>query len=728
MNELENINVEYPIMGPYMDTSVPEVALNPGSLGYLAGVDPRFKGGLVSFPGLAFLKDIGTTSVITHFRIVCFAKKDSTSVYWGYLYCAGGTSLNLTITTDGANYTNSVVYSEGVVNSSMIDCYVNKDTLYVAMRGSAVKACFYSSLASTFLVVDMGPGTTFGSSDLMTKPVLGALGSSTEQYLVQGATYQAAYRFYSSERGIYSALSQPTTISVPKGETGDRTSADFTLPADVIAYQPEYSFDTVEWFRTIPLAGGGAIFYMERSDALSLSGTYTLGVIHDEALVLRDSYDPLSDTVKPAPQGGALGFYEGYMFVSHPTTDRGGYDISHSDITKDSVEYFTAFNEREGNTEEGRPLRFVRAGDYMLVMCENAVLHVSKIGTQKTLQYRTIHFNRGLVNPKAVHAAGSAVFFVCPIGLVMLDANTGDMNQVSAADGIILERWIGDMAVLEMGYDTDMNATFIFNPTKQEALMLGHTVQGIMMLENLPFAHMAEGLDATAHTKQKVFFIANNGRICYPDASKTPSGNMGGFSSTSYQLSGTGDIAGAVLTADAGITLQAGTTWEGARLYITSGTNAGEWRTIDYATASTITVTSAFGANDTGVTFAVAPVVFKARFWSIASHMQKVFKQSSFMRYKLNALAVKVVKPSYTGTCKSNTWLTGAYRNGSDTLSDVAYDLVVQDNPAESVVSKKVDGTDIEPFICQIGSKIKFKLISICSSVTVTNSRKIKKS
>jgi len=457
---------------------------------------------LVDVTGMETIADASGPDFV---RYVTFQKRGTSTVYRGFVIrwdSGNGTSdeqIDL-IYWDGSSWTKLAIWATGntITSSLEIDCAVSGGYLLVAVDGKATKTVYWES---SLVVVDSGPG---GFDTELTAPTLNTSAVDTSYQLNGSGTYQIAYRFYSSTRGIYSALSAPLvvhldhlkttkavgTISFASGgdsglmiagdvftintrtyeyidsgsdvtiaaaaaattvahataladaingdssatvtasaqsssvlleakvrgtagnayglsvvevepnaddisvsgstlagggvvtaeaETQVKITLDFPAHASVVSGE-DYTdfgalFDTVDIFRTIDLgnttATQGAIFYLEQTiaktgnwadstnwDAL----TVDVGTLVDEALPFQTMYDPEKDVVASPPQSGTIGRYSNLTFMGQAASVDGGYDTLSSSPEHISPEYFSTYNRRVADVEDGRPLRFIAAG------------------------------------------------------------------------------------------------------------------------------------------------------------------------------------------------------------------------------------------------------------------------------------------------------------------------------------------------------------------------------
>ena len=868
----DRIYMPYAFRTPRMNQSVPPNQVKPGSFGRLSGIDGRFYGGLRKFYGMKEVLDLddvtGMENIDAHsgpdfVRYVTFQKRITSTVYRGFVIrwdSLGSTSdeqIDLVYTVDnGSTWTKLAIWAtgNGITSSLEIDCVVSGAYLLIAVDTKATKTVYWES---SLVVVDSGPGN-FDTE--LTTPTLNTSAVDTGYQLRGNGTYQIAYRFYSSTRGIYSSLSAPLVVhldhykttkavgtisfSSAGGDSGlmvagdvftinSRTyeyidsgsdvtiaaaaaatttahataladaingdsSADVTASAQsssvlleakvrgstgnaynlsitevepnaddisvsgstltgggVVTTEPETQvkitldfpahasvvsgedfddfgvlFDTVDIFRTIDLgdatATQGAIFYLEQTvDMPANSGlwdalTADIGTLVDEALPFQTMYDPEKDIVAAPPQSGTIGRYSNVTFMAQATSVDGGYDTLSSSPEHVSPEYFSTYNKRVGDPEDGRPLRFIPAGDSLFQLCYNAVIHIFKSGKMKPLQFSRLHKKRGIVGKEVAHSSGNSVFMITGLGLVILNATDGGMGSITAADRVIFDDWKSEISTIKSCYDSVMNASFFLNPTREEMIVLWHSTQVCSMIDGANFVAATSGPDISAGKNDRAFFVTATGLIVSPDNLESGSGTMWDLSDT-YTLNGTATATSATTLTDANATLNADMV--GAKLYMTSGDNAGDSQEIATInnTTKVITFVSNFD-NDiaTGDTYAVSPVPFSLRAWPF-----QVEDLSRFNRWITTGVALKVRKLSGFTDISNDKWRVGAYRNGGTSIeSTVAYPDV-DSNPSDSAEGLNLEGIDLEPYIEQIAAGVKFELTDAEFAVSLTESRNV---
>lgn len=490
-------------------------------------------------------------------------------------------------------------------------------------------------------------------------------------------------------------------------------------------------FDTIDVFRTIDLGdsvtSGGAIFYLEQTIAKTgnwaTSGTWdslqvTIGTLVDEALPFQTMYDPEKDIIAAPPQSGTIGRYENQTYIAQASSVDGGYDTFFSSAEHSSPEYFSTYNKRKGKPEDGRPLRFIPAGESMFQLSYNAIVHIFKSGKLRPIQFSRLHEKRGPMGKEVAHSSGNSVLMITGLGLAILNAADGSMGGISTADRVIFDDWKSNIATVKSGYDALMNASFFLNPTDEEMLIVWHSTQVCTMMDGANFVGMTSGPDISGGKNDRVFFTTKTGLIVSPDVLETGSGTMWDISNA-YTLNGTVTAGGSTLT-DSAATFHADMV--GAKLYFSIGDNAGEGQTISTVNVGTKTIsfessfTNTIAADDT---YAISPVPFSARCWPVQDE-----RFSRFNRWIMQGVSIKARKLSGFDGNVNNKWRVGGYRNSGTTLESSTAAPAVDIDPRDSAESLNLHGVDIEPYIEQIAAGVSFELTDAEFAVTLTDSRR----
>jgi len=512
-------------------------------------------------------------------------------------------------------------------------------------------------------------------------------------------------------------------------ETGCKVTMDFPANGSVLAGKTftdfDLLFDTVDIFRTInlgssSLATSGAVFYLEQSIAKTgnweNSGTWDaltvdIGTVMDEALPFYTIYDPQKDIVETPPQSGVIERYSDITFMAD------GYDIVFSSMEQTSAEYFTTYNRRFGNEKEGEPLRCIATGDAMFLLCPAAIIHVYKTMTGKPLQFTRIHRQRGLAAKGGAHAVGNSVLLLSGLHLSLLNANDGSMGNISTLNRLLEIDWVNDIADIESGYDSLMDASFFLNSNQNQMAIVWHSTQMCTILEGANFVSVSEGLDITTGKKVRAYFITSKGVILSPDYASAGSGTMLDVADT-YTLNGTATSTGTTLT-DTTATFDSGLV--GAMVYMASGLNAGDGREISSVSGTTLTFLTNFDHTITrGDRYAVSPVPVKIRAWKLQEE-----GVDAFTRWKMTGMAISAGELDGFTDNPNNKFRVSAYRGNSSTPQSNSAEIRADNNTSLSAEALNIDGVDVMPYVEQISSGTMFEITDIEVGTSYTGSKKI---
>jgi hypothetical protein len=488
-------------------------------------------------------------------------------------------------------------------------------------------------------------------------------------------------------------------------------------------------FDTVDVFRSIdlgqiPAAQQGAIFYNEQSIAKTgnweTSGAWdalqvSIGIMPDTALVLLDQYDPGKDAIVAPPQSGTVARYQGMTLMAQALTENNPHDILASSLTQASPAYFTAYNERRGNHQRGRPLRFLQAGDSCFALHPGGFVHVYKSGAERPVQFVDTVNGVGLDGKYAAQILGNGVLMISGGQLRQMGGNDGNIVDLPGAGRLLADDWSDDLALyVSGGFDARLNCSFFLNSRRAEVLCLWHATGALSLLEGANFAWMTSGPDIGDGGRHRAYFVTAGGRVVAPDYAAAGSGTMFDLSSA-YTLAGSAtDGSDSTLTAD-GATFHAD--MAGARLYCIDGVNAGQGREIAAVDvgAATLTVADPFDeAIGYGDRFAISPVPVHITLAAVrqmdAPAPLVVFDRQKMVGASVKFQAIAGLVPGVTDTLR-----LGAYRNGGATLDAETAELSVSGDidAASATFDHAVDGLDILPYLEYIGPGSSFEITDV---------------
>jgi len=233
------------VKGPYMNRAVPENQVPPQTFGDLVGVDSRFNGCLRKFYGMKTVKDladvtsgdslatIGDALGVSYFKAVTLHKRGTSVnlngfvIRWDSGSGASDQVVSFAYTADnGSTWAAKTIWASGAGNAITsaleIDCATEGDYLFVCIDTKTPKTIHWNS---TLQVIDMGPGAFSATLAAMVASGSGVI--DTSYNLVGNGTYQAAWRFYDSTRGIYSSLSDSVVFNLNNYKNTKATGSVF---------------------------------------------------------------------------------------------------------------------------------------------------------------------------------------------------------------------------------------------------------------------------------------------------------------------------------------------------------------------------------------------------------------------------------------------------------------------------------------------------------------------
>ena len=743
--------IPYPVIGPYMDMSKPSNQVNQGKYGYLAGVDGRYTACLKKFYGMDLVKQLTSSSAnlqnVSFFRHVAFQKGTTSTEYRGFVVRHGASIADQQVdlfyydTVLEAWQTTQAIYAAGgtaITSTTRMDCTVSGKFLFVFVEGRTPQTIYYTS---SLQVIDFGAGD-FVTEDGMLAMTEGATTGDTTYHLNGQGAYRVAFRFYDSTRDLYSAMSPMLTVTLDETDDDEDYSTVINFPDNIAGFL--YTgfaalFDTVEVFRTINLgdydAFDGSILYKESeiakvdnwdTDATEWNAlTVTIGLLQDQSLVIQDQYLPEDAVMIAAPESGVCGTWGNLTMVGRDPATRNGVDTLWSDPETFAPEYLTSTNLHRANISDGRPLRYIVAGDSMFILHSRSIVFATKKDT--TFKFERQHVGRGLTSAGAAHTIGNDIILATPLGICIVNGKTAAMQVFTSLDRLCFDTWQGSMDDLDSCFDAEMNASFFLNPNDNQIAVIWWSNKSVSLLDGANFAHCSSGADILGTENDKAYFITSTGRIVTPDLDASGTGTMLGIASDlTINGTATGTIGNLILV-DTAATFDS--TLVGALVYMVTGSNAGESALVTDNTSTTLGLAASL-SNDISPSdqYVISPVPFKVRLWPIPQPGNAQTIPSRVQRTIMTGIALKVQNTDgFTGNINAN-WRIGAYRNGSDSLEtgdDSTTEIAVDENPADSYGALTVDGVDVEPYIELLSAGVKFELTYIEVGTTITVSRNI---
>jgi hypothetical protein len=746
--QLDNY-VTYGFDGPKLDRDVPPNKIPFGHQSQVAGVDGAIGGCLRKYYGNRLVVDLAAISGlsvlhtydgVSFLQRVTFQKRGTSTVYRGFVIRfdavddTDNEEVGLAYTANGGStWAYLTVWngsSTGITDTTAMECATEGAYLVIAVEGKATRTVYWDG--SALVAVDSGPGAF---SAILGALTLASQGADTSYYLSGQGVYQVRWRFYSSTRGIYSAMSSPVTVYGSGAATDKQWKMLLDFPANgAVVSGKVYAdfaalFDTIDVFRSIDLgkisaAQQYAIFYHEQSIAKATSwatsGAFdalqvTIGTMPDTALVVLPQYDPSTDTLVAPPQSGAIARYQGMTLMGQALTSDYPYDILASSLDHTSPEYFTSYNQRRGTSERGRPSRFLVAGDSCFALHPGGFTHIYKASGVRPVQFVDTINGPGLDGKWAAQIIGNSILMISSGKLRQMGGNDGNIVDIGGVDRLMADDWAADAEnYISGGYDGQMNCSFFLNANRAEMLCLWHCTGGMSMLEGANFRWATSGPGITAGGRHRLFCVTARGRVVAPDYDESGSGTM-------LDLSDSYTLAGSATGGDDDSLVSTGATFHadmiGAMLYMIDGDNAGEGRAIASVNvgAATLSLETPFDyAIANGDRFAISATPFRVALAAVRT-MNEPEPLISFDRAKMLGASIKFGRITGLQAGVTDTLRVSAYRNAEDAPIDESCEVKVSTTIADAsgAFDHAIDGIDILPYLEYIGVGSSFEITDV---------------
>lgn len=741
---------ELPLVVPALNLRTDRSRLRPGELSECMGVDGRFIGALRKFPGFTRFKnldDIDATTSITDMHYVTLQKGTTDYTLRGFLVLrvdASDSKHKLTFfyydDDGGVAVWNDHDVCDGdgspitVTAASKVSVAGSARYCYIAVDGQAPQVLWATGTAGNAATVNqdaMGPGTgaagasngpydTDEDGDVLKVPACDDVENASGH--LSAGVYHVMYRFYDSDRDIYSGRSAILEQTI----AGDDKYIEITNPDADPDRAYDAGYDEVHVFRSMSASVGGSaytagLFYHEStydldSGADCWPASVTVGETADELLVFEDVFDPMMDIPGTPPSSGTVAYMDGVTFMGGDRTGSAVTKMRWSQLGRLSPEVFpTTDHEFRWDIEDGHLIRFVHAGDMLYAFTENAAYRVAKSGGQ--LVIGRMHGGRSVVGRRAAATLGRDIIGVTPLGVAIFDGMDGTMSMVGALDRLIMEEWVSDWANVFVVNDGTLGCTFIVNSAQQEAAVVWHVTGAITRLADCDWVAGCEGPDPTGGGRSRSFFVTSSGLVVTPDEDRSETFTMHGLD-TSYTLDSTATAGGGVSNLlDSGATFHADMV--GAKVYIFETDGSYSSTVISAVAFGALTLTDAQSEAPDGKRYSVDPVVFRVRAWPIsAAGAPPVFGRRK-------AMGMGVFSAGHVGVAGNDNgyWRMGLCRNFEDVPGNALAVVAMDERPSEQWVAVSLDGAALEPWVEQIGSKIDFRLLAIGVDVTMDTSR-----
>lgn len=346
--------------------------------------------------------------------------------------------------------------------------------------------------------------------------------------------------------------------------------------------------------------------------------------------------------------------FEGLNFVvTRPMDNDDSVDldtIRWSSTVLDRQNLLPVNNRRPMPDFNSEVLALVNSAGFLAVVLTNDILRISRSGQR--LVFDNVHNRHGCLGRNAVVSVGNVLFIASPIGVLMLDLSSGQLDLIGATQDIFITRWKSAITNANYqvygSYDAEMGAVcFLLKPpagseSEAESLWIWLNQGTMTLVEGTNFdaaVTSAVGGSGESSLLRSVLFNATTGGLYVANAARTdPLTMCGGSGSNDWNVqAATGSTTTSILVNTTTFNLAAD---QGKDFFLVgiTGANAGVARLISaVANGSpndTITVAAFPVAPTAGDWFAIAPVPFKVWCWPLGAspdgqlldhfHMKKV--------------------------------------------------------------------------------------------------------
>lgn len=306
-----------------------------------------------------------------------------------------------------------------------------------------------------------------------------------------------------------------------------------------------------------------------------------------------------------------------------------------------------------GDGQDEAIYSIVRVGDVAFAIGDTSIYRIHRNGV--ILAINEVQTLAGGVGRYAALGVGTALYYVTPTGLYVVDGATTEYQMHAAVDRVIQEEWRGTLASIRMAYDNRLSAIMLLNDDTDEMILMWAS-GSVGFIKDAPWKFGTQGVDPPTAGFNRSFWITAGGRIFTPNAERD---------STMAQTMCGGPLTSAILPYvyndvvkqgfPNGCTLEPNVlrfvnmqAARGFKLYFTSGVHKG----------TSVTIAGSLDADDAvaefalsirwaetldpvpaeGDSFTIAPIVFEVIGWPLAGG-----KSPDFTRKTAKALAHNMV-------------------------------------------------------------------------------------
>jgi hypothetical protein len=172
-----------------------------------------------------------------------------------------------------------------------------------------------------------------------------------------------------------------------------------------------------------------------------------------------------------------------------------------------------------GSSQDEKALSLVTAGDYAFAVGDTSVFRMHRNGN--LLAINEVQTLSGGVGRFGAVGVGTALWYMAPNGVYMVDGASGEYQLISALDRVVQDDWKASLTAVHMGYDMLLGAVLLLNTTEEEMILLWNNTGAITQLNNVPFKFLTYGVDPKNADLNKSWTITNSGIVYSPNATRS---------------------------------------------------------------------------------------------------------------------------------------------------------------------------------------------------------------
>lgn len=371
----------------------------------------------------------------------------------------------------------------------------------------------------------------------------------------------------------------------------------------------------------------------------------------------------------------------------------------------------------------------VRAGTFSVVVLKNSLIRIHRSGSRLSID--EIHNRYGASGRWGAVAIGSNLYMVSPVGILLADLNSGQLDVFGATQHFFDEtgRWRDDLADIQAAYDAQLGALIFLNPTKAEALFvwLNHGV--LTHLIDVPYDWVIDGTDLSAGGVRRAVFLVSgpSGNTYEVDAARasTTRTTVDGGALTYNGLAGSGTNA-TTLVPPGGGSFSADMVGHYVRFFNpTTGAFTVRVKVTAFSSPN-LTFASASPAPAAGDRFAVGAIPFRITAWPLYGDTERPIIDLFRVKKATSMGAVVAEMSGDTGAGNPNKVMRYQLFNRTP---DVPFKEVegTMDDAQTSATVKVFSPPGVDPVIVpgveQWSSDLDFDLLGLVVDGTIERSR-----